>query len=129
MPNWLEYFKERQEGAAPRMTPTTSASAARLEEIVGKPRVYTVGGVDVDFFTTGQLAKALGRKPGTIRKWENDGTIPVTWYNSPSDDPRGRRRLYTRDMVEGIVYIAKEEGILVDSWKSIRKTDFIGRVK
>lgn len=129
MPSWLEQFKAVNEGQEPGVTHSESHREKMLEAIVGKPKVYTVGGQDVDFFTVGQLAKALGRKPVTIRKWEADGIIPVTWYHTPSNDARGRRRLYTRTMVEGIIQIAKEEEILVDTWRSIRKTHFQARVR
>jgi len=78
-----------------------------------KPFEFLVGGVRTEFFSIGHLAKALGdRKPGTIRKWEQEGIIPKSPYTKPSDDPRGRRRMYTRVMVEGMVTIAKEEGVL-----------------
>lgn len=100
-----------------------------LQETVGLPKIYTVNGKDVEFYTVGQLAQALGRKAVTIRKWENDGVIPVATFNAPSDDPRGRRRLYTKEQVVGMVQIAKEEGILTETWKPINKTDFSKRVK
>ena len=94
-----------------------------------KPRIFVVGGKDVELFTVGQLAQALGREAGTIRKWESNGILPKAMYSSPSDDPRGKRRLYTRAMVEGIVKIAKQEGILAyNSRKSIAATRFTSRV-
>jgi hypothetical protein len=95
-----------------------------------KPRKYTVGGVETEFFTLGQLAKALSRQPVTIRKWEREGVIPKSTFQSPGkdDDPRGRRRLYTREQVEGIVRIAHEEGVLVSHQKPIKGTQFTARV-
>lgn len=94
-----------------------------------KPHIFEVGGKDIELFTVGQLAMALGRAAGTIRKWENTGVIPKAMYSSPSKDPRGKRRLYTRAMVEGIVKIAKQEGILSpNSRKSISATQFTNRV-
>ena len=91
--------------------------------------MYTVAGQDVELFTVGQLAQALGREAGTIRKWEANGIIPKAMYSSPSIDPRGKRRLYTRAMVEGIVKIAKQEGILApNSRKTISATRFTERV-
>jgi hypothetical protein len=92
------------------------------------PRFYKVNGVEVEFFTVGHLAAALGRKPVTIRKWENDGVIPKATYQRNSEDSRGRRRLYTRDQVEGILKIAKEEGILRSHNKPIKSTMFTTRV-
>lgn len=74
------------------------------------PKVYVVQGVEVEFFTIGALAKALSRKPVTIRMWEANGIIPMARFRSPG--PAGKqRRLYSRAQVEGIVRIAKEEGI------------------
>jgi hypothetical protein len=94
-----------------------------------KPRIYNVGGKDVEFFTVGELAKALNREPGTIRKWENTGIIPKTFYSSPSEDPRGKRRLYTRLMIEGIVKIAIEEKVFYpEETRNIKGTDFTSKI-
>lgn len=93
-----------------------------------KPRVYNVRGEDREFFTIGQLSLALGRKPVTIRKWERDGVIPKATFKAPSDHAQGVRRLYSRDQVEGIVRIAKEEGVLVSHQTAIKDTDFTKRV-
>lgn len=78
------------------------------------PRVYTINGEDVEFFSVGQLARALGREPGTIRKWESQGVIPKATFQVPGrdGDPRGRRRLYSRKQVEGMVKIAEDEGLM-----------------
>jgi hypothetical protein len=66
----------------------------------------------------------------TIRKWEREGIIPKSTFQSPGrdDDVRGRRRLYTREQVEGIVRIAHEEGVLVSHQKPIKGTNFTARV-
>jgi hypothetical protein len=89
-----------------------------------------VAGVETEFFTVGDLAKALGRQPVTIRKWEREGVIPKSTYQSPGrdDDVRGRRRLYTREQIEGMVRIAHEEGVLVSHQKPIKNTNFSVRV-
>ena len=94
-----------------------------------KSRIYHLGGVDVELYTVGQLADALDREAVTIRKWERDGILPKAMFNSPSTDPRGRRRLYSRAQVEGIVKIAKQEGIYSrNSRKPIRSTAFTAKV-
>jgi len=78
-----------------------------------KPLIFNVGGVPTEFFTIGQLATALGnRSANTLRAWEKEAIIPKSPYVKSSQDPRGRRRLYTRAMVEGMVRIAQEEGVL-----------------
>lgn len=77
-----------------------------------KPHIFSLRGVETEFFTIGQLAQALGnRQASTIRKWENEGVLPKSMYNKPSHDPRGRRRMYSRAMVEGLMEIAREEGV------------------
>lgn len=92
------------------------------------PRIYTVNGKNEEFFTVGQLAQALNRQSGTVRKWERDGVIPKAIFVAPSDDPRGKRRLYTRQQVEGMVRIAAEEGVLHIHQKPIGQTQFTPRV-
>lgn len=77
-----------------------------------KPFIFTVGGEEKEFFSIGQLGKALGdRSPVTLRAWEREGILPKSPYVKNPHDPRARRRMYTRDMVEGLVWIAKEEGV------------------
>lgn len=93
-----------------------------------KPKVYKVKGEEVEAFNIGALAKALNREPVTMRKWERDGILPISGLRKPSADPRGRRRLYTRAQIEGIVRIAKDEGILHAHQKPIKNTNFTERV-
>lgn len=110
--------------AAPRSTPG-------VQEWDRKPRVLLVDDKPVEFFTVGDLAAALGREAGTIRKWESNGVIPRAKYKSPSPsgDPRGMRRLYTRAQIEGIVRIALDEGILVmTDRRPLGRTKFTPRV-
>jgi hypothetical protein len=91
-----------------------------------KPFIFLVGGEEKEFFSIGQLGKALGNRSAvTLRKWEKDGILPKSPYMKPSDDPRGRRRMYTRAMVEGLVKIAKEEGVwLPDKGRRLSETLF-----
>lgn len=98
--------------------------------ILGIPRIYRVGGKDVEFFTLGQLAAALQRKPVTLRRWESDGVIPRPRFTTPGQDGdvRGFRRLYTRSQIEGIVSIAQEEGLMDNTNKGIRATKFTEKV-
>jgi hypothetical protein len=93
-----------------------------------KPRIYKVHGSDMELFTVGQLAQALNRRPVTIRLWERQGVIPRSTYQRNSEDPRGRRRLYSRAQVEGMAKIAAEEGILTTHQKPIASTNFTTRV-
>lgn len=86
-----------------------------------KPVVYIHGGVSREFFTIGHLADALGRSPVTIRSWESKGALPKSPYRSPR--PRGEtlpgkekkgRRLWTRAQIEGILEIARTEGVILN---------------
>jgi hypothetical protein len=72
-----------------------------------KPRMLMVGGAEHEFFTIGQLAQALNRKPVTIRSWESNGVIPKARYRD-----QHKRRLYSRRQVEGLCQIAADENCL-----------------
>lgn len=99
-------------------TPLTIDSIKREQEDESadwdlKPFIFTVKGKEMQFFPIGALALALGnRSTNTLRAWEKEGILPKSVYVKPSRDPRGRRRMYTRAMVEGLVKIAREEGVL-----------------
>jgi hypothetical protein len=119
-----------------------------------KPRRYLAKGVEREFYTIGELAKALGRQVVTVRKWEREGILPASQFVvnayilGPGGEPvtddlgrkvenkRGRRRLYTAEQVVGIVQIAADEGILLDPYRprkgqrvrQIRETNFTERV-
>lgn len=93
-----------------------------------KPKYYTVGRGEYEFFTIGSLAAALDKKAVTIRLWESLGYIPVPGMWTPSDYERGKHRLYTRPQIEGIVRIAQEEGILGQLRPRIGETRFQERV-
>lgn len=67
------------------------------------PREYAVGGVTQELYYIGEVAAALDRKPGTLRKWEQDGTIPPATMRDGS-----KRRLYTKEQVEGLKRLCDE---------------------
>lgn len=91
---------------------------------------FTIGGRAVELFTISQVAELLRRKPVTIRKWEEKGVIPKATYSKPgaNKDPRGRRRLYSRDQVLALVTIADAEGILYNPHAQISQTNFKAKV-
>ncbi|MFG2072923.1 MerR family transcriptional regulator [Nonomuraea maritima] len=95
-----------------------------------RPRISNHGR-DFDLFPIGALAAAVGRKPDTVRQWENDGIIPATQNRTTSHDVRGTRRLYTRTQILAIHHIAQEEGILppfiTKNW--VTETRFVERVR
>jgi hypothetical protein len=85
------------------------------------PKRYMVKGVEREFFTISHLSAALGRSAVTIRSWENKGKIPRTPYRSPT--PRGNSlpgttakgmRLWTREQIDGVLNIAREEGVVLN---------------
>jgi len=75
-------------------------------------KVYNVGGRDMVLYPIGALAEALERRPVTIRTWEQNRWLPETPVRGKQQH-RGRRRLYTRSMIEGLLQIAQEEGLMV----------------
>lgn len=78
----------------------------------------------VRFYAVGVLSEKLERLPPTIRKWERLGYIPPSDYRSPGRTKAGQRRLYTRAQIEGLVDIAREEGLLGESIRNVSATQF-----
>jgi hypothetical protein len=75
-------------------------------------REMRINGENMTFYLLAALAEALLRKPGTIRAWEADGKFPQTPFRTPSNGALGGKRLYTREMIEGVAAIADDEGLL-----------------
>lgn len=74
-------------------------------------------GKDVDMFTLGALASALGRPLPTLRLWMKEGNLPASPYRLPTTKDRNGveragRRLYTRGMIEAAVEIFGRAGLL-----------------
>lgn len=91
---------------------------------------YVIGGKQVRLFTIGELSQVLNRKPVTIRKWERTGQIPKATFVKPgaNQDPRGRRRLYSKAQVEALLRVATEEKILYNLNLQISRTRFRDKV-
>ena len=83
-----------------------------VEDPLGAGKFMLLAGREVEFFTIGQVARAINRKAGTLRTWEANGVLPESGYIKRGKDPRGDRRLYSRDQAEGIVRLAKASGIM-----------------
>lgn len=92
------------------------------------PREININGEAVYLYTIKNLARALGRREGTIRLLETKGLLPVTPWHWGSEYAEGRVRLYPRTVVEGIIAIAEEEGLMYVG-APIKKTKFTIRVK
>jgi hypothetical protein len=86
-------------------------------------------GREIEMFTIGALADALGRPVITIRDWIKKGYIPASPYRLPSKkDIRGEerqgRRLYSRAMVEALIELFHKTGVLHTNpieWSNYRK--------
>lgn len=83
-----------------------------------RPYVKTLpNGQDVEFFTLGALAEALGRPVITLRDWMKKGHLPSAPYRLPAKEDkhgivRQGRRLYSREMIEAAVEIFDKNGLL-----------------
>jgi len=91
--------------------------------------IYLLNGKPVPLYPVGAMAEALHRKSVTIRSWEHKGWFPRTFITGPVQ-ARGRRRLYTREMIEGAREIARDEGLFVEPQKApkMESTNFPERV-
>ncbi|MEU1552119.1 hypothetical protein ABZ517_05280 [Streptomyces scabiei] len=107
----------------PAQTPI-AGEMARWDE---GPVYKRIDGYYREFFAISHLANALGRSTKTLYKWETTGLFPsATWiYNGESKN--GRRRLYTRRQIEGVIAIAYEEGVLSGTKRFISHTQFPDR--
>lgn len=110
--------------------PVTPPAGVPEEHQIPSGKMYPVGGREVELLTISQLAEALNRSPVTIRKWERKGVIPKAMFVKPgkNNDPRGRRRLYSKPQVEAMVRIAAQENLLLDLHRHVSTTRFTDRV-
>lgn len=91
------------------------------------PYKQTVDGQEVEFFFVGAVATALQRRPNTIRRWLDDGTLPQARFRTQGATIKGSRRLWTRAQIEGMRRIAREEGLFDGA--IVSRTEFRKRVK
>lgn len=96
-----------------------------------KGKFYKINGIDTEMFTIGELCKAIGRKPVTVRMWESKGWIPKANYRTPP--PQGEqvpgkavkgRRLYTRSQVEFLAHAVESYPLddhNVKTWDKFRQ--------
>jgi hypothetical protein len=87
-------------------------------------RRIIVDGLELELYPIGAVAKALGRSSRTIRRWETRGLIPPPLYERRSRNPHGRRRLYTRQEIEGLIVIAEWHGVLAGKVHNFASNDF-----
>ena len=112
----IEHFAELGElypgSRVRRQTVPAARPPAVEEELLGPGTVMTVRGREVEFYTIGQVARAINRRSGTLRTWELNGVIPPSGYVKRGRDQRGDRRLYSRAQATGIIRLAKECGVM-----------------
>lgn len=124
--------RRRESQTARRQRVATERQVAKEEESWDtRPKEVYLQGVRYDMFPIGALSKALGRRPVTIRSWIDKGWIPKARFKTPDIvGTRGNagRRLWTRAQIEGIVRIAREEGLLDQKPPLIQSTKFSERV-
>jgi hypothetical protein len=58
-----------------------------------------LNGVEVNVFSTGQVAKLLGRSPQMLRNWEKAGLIPASVFPD-------KHRFYTKAQVDLLIDLA-----------------------
>lgn len=131
MPDPLELFADIQPPS--EQEPETYPGSRQKRRAVAGPRdtwaalpgkEFTLRGKQVKFYGISVLAGKLERGSAAMRKWERLGYLPPTPYRSPGVAPNGQRRMYTRAQIEGLVTIAKQEGLLGDYIRNVSATDF-----
>jgi hypothetical protein len=124
--------RRRESPSARREREAVAHRLSREEESWdARPKRIPYKGVMVDFFPIGALAKALGRRPVTIRAWITKGWIPKARFKTPDIvGTRGNagRRLWTHSQIAGMTRIAREEGLLDPRPPPIQTTKFSERV-
>lgn len=107
--------KRKRRESAPK---TNAERVQTAKEWDAKPQVKTLpNGQDVELFTVGALAQALGRPFVSIRVWNENGYLPTAPYRLPTkknkhgEDHKGRR-LYSRAMIEAAVELFDKAGLL-----------------
>lgn len=104
--------KRRESSHAPVRTASSPAGAWD-----DHPFIKFMGGKQVEMFTIGALANALGRPVVTIRLWTRKGYIPQAPYRLPDvvleDGSKQKgRRLYTRALIEATVEAFSSRGLI-----------------
>jgi hypothetical protein len=101
------------------------SSASSLDSVIGNPYMVVDG---VRLYRIGDLARALGRKPVTIRKWITQGYLPIEFWSLPNGAKGGRIRLYAYEELKAAREIANYNGLLSDLSKNVTKTDFVSQL-
>lgn len=130
----IDSRKEKREKAPvfPGTTPPRNTAETRAEYdnswLAELPFTeYLVAGTARKFYTIGSLAKALGKKPVTIRSWEAKGWIPSASFRTPAPSapqipgkvPQGRR-LYSLEQLMFLVETYQQFILDGNDWDGFR---------
>jgi len=106
----LELFKDLPDypgGRKPKNRNRKTKPIAEDKYNGAKPKKYIINGEEVLMFTIGELAKAIGKRPSTLRVWEHRGWLPKAKYRTPKpmkqqipEKTSQGRRLYSVQQVE-----------------------------
>lgn len=109
----LDLFKSLPDypgGRAPKNREGQVKAVAEDRYNGAKPKKYNINGQQVLMFTIGDLAKALGKRPSTLRVWEHRGWLPKAKYRTPKpvkqqipEKASRGRRLYSLEQVEFLI--------------------------
>jgi hypothetical protein len=93
--------KRKRRDAPPEVQKDVSWESDGFEKVLPNGR-------QIQMYTLGSLAKALGRPTKTVRYWVENGILPTSPYRLPSKQgANGKvyagRRLYSKAMVEATV--------------------------
>jgi hypothetical protein len=64
-----------------------------------RPSIFQVGGRELELYTLGVLAKALGKIGNTVREWEYSGLIPKPIFRVSGSPRTESRRWYSRQQI------------------------------
>lgn len=125
-------------GSTPPRNRPGGASYQRQRESTANEKTYEFAladGTVTTFYTIKTLSNIFGRKPVTIRSWEDKGILPKPKYRTPA--PRGKhlgstpkgRRLYTQEQVDYLTLLCDRYRMLDPSkadWKGFKRamTDY-----
>ena len=104
----------------PKNRPEAQLQASVLNDRYNgaKGKEYIINGVRQTFYSIGEVCKALGKSPVTIRMWESKGWIPKPSFRTPTPQseqipgkvPKGRR-LYSQDQLDTLIDGVERFGI------------------
>jgi len=105
---------------APKNRPKPKNQPSVIDDRYGGARgkEYVINGKKVILYTIGEVAKALGRKPVTIRMWETKAWIPKPSYRTsppkteqiPGKPSKGKR-LYSQEQLDTLLEGVERYGI------------------